>query len=562
MSTIHIQHIKAFLESEFSGKINLDDIKADSKEVENFFLTRSLTAHAVMHHAQTTSIIASESVTDGANDNGIDGIHYDLLSKTLYLVQSKWIHSGKGEPENGDVKKFISGIKDLVNFRFDRFNNKIAKKEETIRTAVKDSKTRYQIIIAYTGINELAEPSKRDFADLLAEFNDASEIVFFSVFNQSRIHSSLLKLTESSEPIDITIQLKSWGKISDPLLGFYGQVNGVEIYSWWDKYRNQLFQKNIRGVLGETQVNIDIARTLDDNPEQFWFLNNGITLICNTAAKNMVGGASNELGQFDCTNISIVNGAQTVSTIGMFGAQDSTKLNNVFVSVRIITLNGSEDNFGQKITKANNTQNRVENRDFVSFDKEQTRIRQELQYDNIDYRIIRGKYESGDLISFDLIESTTALSCASKDINIVVQLKREIGRLWENIDKAPYKKLFNPTVSGRYVYNCVMTQRIIDTAIKNKELLIENGKDQGIIIHGNRIISLLIFESLDTTKYQTMLFKFDNPELIEKMNLKVDEFYTKLKSVIDTNYSNAMIPTLFKNGSKSQDIYEKTKNCT
>ena len=560
MSTIHIQHIKSHLEKEFDKKIDLSDIKEGSKEIENFFLTRSLTAHAIMHHAQTSSLIAADAVTDGANDNGIDGIYYDSVTKTFYLVQSKWIHNGKGEPENGDVKKFISGIVDLVNFRFDRFNDKIKRKEVIIRNAIFDSKTKYQIILAYTGINDLAEPSRRDFSDLLDEFNDASEIVFFSVFNQPRIHSSLLINSESGVPIDISIQLKSWGKILDPISGFYGQVNGVEIYGWWDKYRSQLFQKNIRGVLGETQVNVEIANSLENNPDQFWFLNNGITLICDTAEKNMVGGASNDFGQFTCTNISIVNGAQTVSTIGLFGEEDPTKLNNVYVSVRIITLQGAEENFGQKITKANNTQNRVENRDFVSFDQEQSRIRQELQFDGIDYRISRGQFEKNDQISFDLTESTTALSCASKDISIVVQLKREIGRLWDNLEKAPYKKLFNPTITGRFVYNCVRTQRIIDTAIRNKETSLESGKDQGILIHGNRIISLLIFENLDTNKYKTGTFNFDNPALISKMEEKVGEYFLKIKNIIDNDYSNAMIPTLFKNGSKCVDIYNKIKN--
>jgi tartrate dehydratase beta subunit/fumarate hydratase class I family protein len=75
-------------------------------------------------------------------------------------------------------------------------------------------------------------------------------------------------------------------------------VNGVEVYSWWDKYRNQLFEKNIRGVLGDTQVNSEITDTLEKHPEQFWFFINGITIICDEAIKNMVGGATTELGQF------------------------------------------------------------------------------------------------------------------------------------------------------------------------------------------------------------------------------------------------------------------------
>jgi hypothetical protein len=559
MSTIHVQHIKNHLETEYKDKIDLSDLGSHSTELTNFFLTRALTAYAIKHHSETSISVSADAVTDGADDNGIDGIFYDSLTKTLYIAQAKWINKGTGEPDNGDVKKFISGIKDLFDFKFDRFNDKIRKKETIIRNAICDPKTKYQIILAYTGINDLAEHSRRDFTDLLKEFNDASEIVYLSVFNQKRIHPSLIAHADSGEPIDLQIQLKSWGKITNPYTGYYGQVNGVEVYSWWDKYRNQLFEKNIRGVLGDTQVNSEITDTLEKHPEQFWFFNNGITIICDEVVKNMVGGATTELGQFTCTNISIVNGAQTVSTIGKFGEEDASKLDNVFVSVRIIMLKGTEENFGQKITKANNTQNRVENRDFVTFDPEQKRIREELLIDGIDYRISRGHYEKEDKIWFDLVESTTALACASHDVSIVVQLKREIGKLWDNLDKAPYKKLFNPQVTGRFVYNCVRTQRIIDTAIKQKESELKYGRDQGIIIHGNRMIALLLFESLDLSKYKTVKFSFDQPQLLESMKNKVDHIYDLLLNEINTSYQNAIIPTLFKNGSKCYEIYQSIK---
>jgi hypothetical protein len=557
MSEIHVNHIKSHIEKDFKNLIDLSDVNAKGANLENFFLTRALAAYSIQHHTQVPANIAAESVVDGGGDNGIDAIYYDVHSKCLFLVQSKWIHNGKGEPDNGEVKKFISGIKDLLNFRFDRFNDKVRKKEVIIQNAVCDPKTKYQIILTYTGINNLAEPSRRDFSDLLAELNDASELVYLSVFNQTRIHSSLIHTTENIQPIDQTIQLKYFGKVTQPYIGYYGQVNGIEIYGWWDKYRKRLFAKNIRGVLGDTDVNKDITKTLEENPEHFWFYNNGITLVADSVDKNMVGGASTEFGQFSCENISIVNGAQTVSTIGKFGEEDTSKLDKVFVPVRIIQLKDAEENFGQKITKANNTQNRVKNRDFVTFDLEQTRIREELLIDGIDYRISRGEYEKNDQISFDLVESTTALSCSSDDISIVVQLKREIGLLWDDLENAPYKKLFNPIVTGRYVYNCVRTQRIIEQAIKNKEKSLVSGRDKSIAIHGNRIISLLAYKTINTKKYITEKFDFDNLNLIGVMESKVEVIYNLLKEIIDSDYDKAIIVTLFKNKTKCQDIVGK-----
>jgi hypothetical protein len=559
MSQLHVNHIKSQIESDYKDLIDLSDTNAKDKQLENFFLTRGLAAYSLQHHSQITPKTAAESIVDGSGDNGIDAIYYDAKNKYLYFVQSKWIHNGKGEPENGEVKKFISGIKDLLNFRFDRFNDKVKNKEVIIKNAICDPKTKYQIILTYTGINDLAEPSRRDFADLLQELNDASELVYLSNFNQKRIHSSLVISSENLEPIDLTIQLKCFGKITEPNIGFYGQVNGVEVYSWFDKYRKRLFAKNIRGVLGETDVNKEITQTLEENPEHFWFFNNGITLITDSIEKNMVGGASTDVGHFLCNNLSIVNGAQTVSSIGKFGEDNPAKLEKVYVPVRIIQLNGAEENFGQKITKANNTQNRVKNRDFVTFDLEQTRIREELLIDGIDYRISRGEYESNDKISFELVESTTALACASNDISIVVQLKREIGVLWDDLENAPYKKLFNPIVTGRFVYNCVRTQRIIEQSIKTKESLLDSGRDKSIVIHGNRVISMLVFNTIDTKKYKESKFDFDNPKLLEVMEKKVLDIFELMKDIIDSDYDKAIIVTLFKNKRKTNDIFEKIK---
>lgn len=334
----------------------------------------------------------------------------------------------------------------MFNLNFDRFNEKVNRRKTTIQNALLDPYTTYQIILTYPSINDLAEPSSRDIEDFLQEINDASERVYFSLFNQRPIHASLVR-DVAGAPIDLVIGLKSYGKIDTPHKGFYGQVNGKEVLSWWVEHKGRLFNKNIRGVLGDTTVNEEIAKTIIEDPSNFWYFNNGITMLCRRAEKNMVGGATTEFGQFTCEDISIVNGAQTVSTIGKFEGDDSDKLNEVFIPFRVISLEGSEEYLGENITKANNRQNRIENSDFVSFDQEQIRLRDELAIEGVNYQISRSNSNVRNPTSFDLIEAFTALACGSNDVSIVVQLKREIGKLWEDLNKAPYKALFNSGTS-------------------------------------------------------------------------------------------------------------------
>ncbi|KZL27000.1 AIPR protein [Pseudovibrio sp. Ad37] len=165
-------------------------------------------------------------------------------------------------------------------------------------------------------------------------------------------------------------------------------VAGEEVSNWWTTTGKRLFAQNIRQMLGSTEVNEEIRNTLETSPDKFWYFNNGITIVADTIRKSAVGGNSRELGSFKAANISIVNGAQTVSTIGRFAANEFNNLEDIKVPVRLISLEGAEDGFGGNVTKTNNRQNRIENRDFVSQDPEQIRIRKELLIEDIDYNII------------------------------------------------------------------------------------------------------------------------------------------------------------------------------
>ena len=551
MSILHLNQIKNHLETNYSGLVDITDCKGDAHQTEGVFLTRALSAYAIQYYSGVTPILAAKSIIDGGDDNGIDAILYSSDTKTLYISQSKWMRDGKGEPENGDVKKFLSGIKDLFNLSFDRFNSKLQAKETIIKNAIVDPNTSYQMILTYSGINDLAEHSSRDVSDFLEEMNDASEQVYFAVMNQRPLHQSLIS-DVTGQPIDLTVTLKSWGKIDEPVKGFYGQVNGSEIFSWWQTHRDKLFKKNIRGVLGDTSVNQDITKTLNESPDLFWYFNNGITMLSSSATKNMVGGSGTDYGQFSCNDISIVNGAQTVSTIGKFGELDPTNLESAFVSLRIISLNDSSDTFGEQVTKSNNKQNRVENSDFVSFDPEQIRLRDELAIEGINYQISRSETNVNDENSFDLIEAFTALSCASNDTSIVVQLKREIGKLWEDLSKSPYKKLFNASTSGTFVFNCVRVQRLIDSILTELQSEL-SGRKEGVVIHGNRVLSMITFNELNVETLKNPSWSIDTLSR-ETLKDNIEILYKTLYYIFDAEYEGAVIPTFFKNKGKCSAV--------
>jgi hypothetical protein len=553
MSIIHVNQIKTHVERLFRPHIDMMDCASAPTEQElNHFLSRALAAYAVHFLSGAELKDAAGAVVDSGKDNGIDAVLYHEATKRLYVIQSKWIHSGNGEPENGAIKKFVSGVRDLFNLRLDRFNAKVQAKQSVLAAALADPATRYEIVVVHTGASRLAQPSQTDLDDLAAEMNDVSEVLFATILNQSELHASLAAGI-AGEPINIQIGLKSWGRKEDPKEAFYGQLSADQIAIWWAKYRYRLFSKNLRSVLGDTDVNSEMRETLQKQPAEFWYFNNGITIVCRRATKAMAGGGGNDFATFHCEDVSIVNGAQTAGSIGKFSEGGPTGLADIMIPLRII-VREDDDHFGQQVTKTNNRQNRIENRDFVSLDEEQNRIRTELAIDKVDYQVVRSETVSKGENAFDLVEATTALACASGHVRLVVQLKREIGKLWEDLSKAPYKELFNPSVPGLYVWRCVQVQRMIDKALDT------HYKRTGIFIyysvriHGNRIISKLAFAGLPLQKLKDPLFDFTGTITQPMVDAIVDQKTQALGSLVDKYYQNAIIPTLFKNLKKCEHL--------
>jgi AIPR protein len=133
-----------------------------------------------------------------------------------------------------------------------------------------------------------------------------------------------------------------------------------------------------------------MCTTLEKRPEDFWYFNSGITVFAKAARRAMAGGSSNDFGTFHLDDMSVVNGAQTVGTIGKYGESSPELLSNVAVPIRII-VRGDNQFFGEEVTRTNNRQNRIENRDFVALDPEQTRVKTEPAIDGIDYQLMRSE---------------------------------------------------------------------------------------------------------------------------------------------------------------------------
>lgn len=556
MSRLHLRHINNRLTETYSEFIDMSDVKDRSlDDRKKRFLTRALAAYAIQSLGGIDLKTSAQSVVDGYEDNGLDALYYEEKNKILWLVQSKWISKADGEPDTGEVSKFTRGIRDLIDLKLDRFNEKVKKKESEIIDALNNPLIKINIVLAYTGQEKLSIHNERVLKDLVDELNDTSELSGFYKFSLKLAHKSLVT-TLDGNPVNVDLVLTNWGRLEEPYQSVYGTMSACDLANIWDENRNRIFSENIRDFIGFSEVNEYIIDTITENPDNFYYFNNGVTALCKKISKKPLGGNDRNIGYFIAEDFKIVNGAQTVGSLGSMIDKHKENLEKIRVFIKLISLEDCPDDFGVQITKATNTQNRIDKKDFVSLDPEQERIKIELALENITYH-----YKRSDLsIPIDdknctVEEATIALACFNSDVSLAVQAKREVGKLWSDIEKEPYIKLFNPRIKGYVIWRLILVLRKVNEVLKLKENKTES-RDKSHYIHSNRLVLHLILQEINKDNLYTPHFKFDNyvANFISKDILRIVE---KVKTKLDELYPTSLVHQVYRNFSKCRELVTK-----
>ncbi|GIE74188.1 putative abortive infection phage resistance protein [Actinoplanes philippinensis] len=558
MSKLHVRHVREALERSYQDLIDLSDVdKASEAQRSKNFLTRSLAAFGMERLAKLTPAEAAQTVVDGSGDNGIDAIYVDHAQSRMYLVQAKWDGNGTGTIGLGDSRNFVGGFNDLTNELYDRFNSKIQARWDELSRAVGEFGMKFTLAVVTTGSTELAKPVLEVYDDFLAEMNyGTEENADFEILGLQELHSSLARGTAGGS-IDLDLTLENWGTINEPYEAYYGVVDASVIGEWYENHGDRLFDKNLRNALGHTAVNASLVETLTSEAEHFWYFNNGVTILCGKVQKNRRGANTRTFGEFALTGASVVNGAQTVASVSSALRASGDKVIDAKIWVRVISLEGCPPDFATAVTRATNTQNTVESRDFVALDPEQDRLRMEmlLSLQKI-YSIKRGDQPPVPATGCTITDATVALACASRDPNLAVQAKSTLGRLWESTEKPPYTRLFNSAVTAYKVWRSVEILRAVDAALA-AERSVRDGKSRAVAVQGNRIVAHLVFRMID-------LARIDNPD--EPWDKQVASVPAATKVVLDSlskhvedAYGTNYVTSLFKNAGRCRDLVERVR---
>ena len=351
---------------------------------------------------------ALDCVTEGGNDFGVDAVHIGDVEDGEFIVtlfQGKYKQDLKGDanfPQTG-VEKSIQAIRYL--FDPDAIlttNPNLTRRLEEIRSLVRDGHIPLvQFVLCNNGL----------------KWNDISQqLIDRAAFPEDQVawkhinHDDIVYMLQATKPVNDMLRLAGKATVEDFDYSrvLVGKMPVQEIASLFTRHGDRLLERNIRRFLGlqGNRVNQGISHTLSTESERgnFYFYNNGITLLCQKFTYNALQDGNY---QVHVEGLQVINGGQTCKTIQntlaqLAGAQPG--LEKAFVLVRLYQLPSDSDDLVRSITYATNSQNPVDLRDLRSNDSRQKSLEAAIRDLGYTYH----RYRSDSSLTPTDISSATA----------------------------------------------------------------------------------------------------------------------------------------------------------
>ena len=405
---------------------------------------------------------AAELLTEGGNDAGVDGLHIGEVDDGEFVVtlfQGKYkvkdLSGAANFPENG-VQKAVNTVATLFDpAKQVELNDKIAPKVEEIRSLVRDGYIPNVLVVLCNNGAKWKE-SARHWIDQSGFTEDQVTWIHYN-------HDSIVSVLQRKKAVDDSLRLDGKAVIED--FNFrrvlVGKVSVTEIADLFNRHNDLLLERNIRRYLGlhSNRVNAAIHQTLVDpaKRENFYFFNNGITMICRKFRHNALQG---ENYQLKLEGMQIINGGQTCKTIQqtLYPAQQALfeeSYENIYVLIRIYELADDDQDFVRDITYATNSQNPVDLRDLRSNDEIQKQL--EIGIKDLGYIYKRQREEGGGgslVITSSIVAEATLAIWKEKPQQAKFRRKEHFGKLYAIIfDEINAAQAVLAVMIFRYVEN-------------------------------------------------------------------------------------------------------------
>lgn len=271
------------LKSEISKIKELVEMKKDliSDEMAfNFLILQYFCYNSKNFHDNI--IFINDNITDEKNDGGIDFVYFDEDESKIIIGQNKYTYNINNNDVVAELRKIFDTIKNFNKGRIGSYNDKLKR----------------NLIEALDRLGEENDGNIEIYFSSLKDIN--SEIIFNKIteeerscvsdirfFSERDIEDRILSIQDTVEKVnEFKFEIdkaKNFLEYSNGKLnGIFVNISHLSLQKAYNLYKDKgLFDLNIRRYIRNKAVDDKIKETLENSREDFWFLNNGLTIACN-----------------------------------------------------------------------------------------------------------------------------------------------------------------------------------------------------------------------------------------------------------------------------------------
>lgn len=339
-------------------------------------LTHSLLVDQSIHSFDDNDLV------DGGQDKQIDviTIEQDPGEARIYIVQAKNTDSFSSnaliQMKNGLDWVFNKSRTDVKRLPNQKLRDRILECRSVISGYGPSNVTVVVAFITYGITKTLSDEFKQELQGIKEKYNNKTfESFTFHTWGADELVSGFNALERQQRRINEDLSIH-YDKNTQSLIRYFAQglkgvvcsVNAQEIARIVERdTEGAIFDFNIRRFLGERKsVNTDIMTTCSnaDSSYLFWFLNNGVTIVCD----RMDPVTDPDMPLVKLENMQIVNGCQTATTLAR-AFRERKLAADTRVLVRIYETTDPE--LVKRIVLTTNNQNKISSRDLRANDPAQ-----------------------------------------------------------------------------------------------------------------------------------------------------------------------------------------------
>lgn len=428
---------------------------------------------------------AMDSIVDGGNDFGVDVLCFEPPADgeiAIAVVQGKYRRKLDGTaafPENG-IGKLIAAIGALFDparqLATPGLNRRLQRRVEQVRSFVRDG--------AIPRVTAVAANNGVSWTEHAAQHIDAASRRFGSQVEWRHFGcDELLAELQAQKPVDDVLRLAGQAVVEtfDFRRVLIGRISAAELARLVDVHNSRLFEKNIRRYLGlrGNRVNESIAATLRDPSKRpnFYFYNNGITMVCSQFRHNAMSSAD---WTVQVKDMQIVNGGQTARTVQQVAKQVGDTIGSADALVRIYEIEQDDDALVKAITFATNSQNPVDLRDLKTNDSIQQDLAVSIKDLGYEYRAKREEsaVSSNEFTSATVAEAVLAV-WRERPHQARFARREHFGAL--------YRTIFTPDLNGAQAVVAALLHRHAENRRRRPP---EGAPD--FLAYGSRFVAMLM----------------------------------------------------------------------